>query len=134
MVFQQLLLQKSYRSQVPSFSKCLQRRMDLWQQGDIEQLLHESWTIQNQLQSHHWSNSSTKPDLARQFVSKVTSGKLHHALRLLSDGSNGGVLQLTVKINGKSVRNILNSKHPDAEPVHLEAVIPGLPPTPPHPV
>ena len=39
MVFQQLLLQKPHRSQVPSFSKCLQRRMDLWQQGDIEQLL-----------------------------------------------------------------------------------------------
>ena len=38
------------------------------------------------------------------------------------------------KINGNSVRTILKSKHPDAEPVHLEAVIPGLPPTPPHPV
>jgi len=45
-----LLLQRPYQSASTSdFISCLKRRLDLWKQGDIDELLHEGRVIQHRL-------------------------------------------------------------------------------------
>ena len=134
MVFQQLLLQKPFSSSSTAYAKCLQRRLDTWQQGDLGQLLHECRTIQSQLEKQEKRQQSRESDSERQFASLVETGKLGSALRQLSDGPSGGIHHLDDVIGDASVRDILRDKHPQAEPLHLDAVIPGQAPAPPHPV
>ena len=117
-----------------AYAKCLQRRLDTWQQGDLGQLLHECRTIQSQLEKQEKRQQSRKSDSARHFASLVETGKLDSALRQLSDGPSGGIHHLDDVIGDASVRDILKDKHPQAEPLHLDAVIPGQAPAPPHPV
>ena len=134
MVFQQLLLQRPFRSSSMANAKCLQRRLDTWQQGDLGQLLHECRTIQSQLEKQEKRQQSRESDSARHFASLVETGKLGSALRQLSDGPSGGIHYLDDVIGDASVRDILKDKHPQAEPLHLDAVIPGQAPAPPHSV
>ena len=132
MVFQQLLLQKPFRSSSTAYAKCLQRRLDTWQQGDLGQLLHECRTIQSQLEKQEKRQQSRESDSARHFASLVETGKLGSALRQLSDGPSGGIHHRDNVIGDASVRDILKDKHPQAEPLRLDAVIPGQAPAPPH--
>ena len=134
MVFQQMLLQKPFRSSSTAYAKCLQRRLDTWQQGDLGQLLHECRTIQSQLEKQEKRQQSRESDSARHFASLVETGKLGSAFCQLSDGPSGGIHHLDDVIGDASVRDILKDKHPQAEPLHLDAVIPGQALAPPHPV
>ena len=139
MTFQMLLLQKPVdpKASPQSHSKRLEHRLDLWRQGDIDDLLHEARTIQEQLSDRaSTTRQKTKPneDRARQFASMVHDGKVKSALRLLSEDSSGGVLHLEDRIGDNSVLDLLRYKHPVAEPLHDDAVITGDPPPQPHPV
>ena len=132
MLYQQLLLQKPYKSNATSLSSCLQRRLGLWQDGDIIALLHECRTIQSQLDAAQRNTVHGSRSIAHQFALMVTNGKLHQAMQLLEDGPSGGVLELDEQFNNKSVREILEDKHPMAAPLHQEAVMSGPLPIPPH--
>ena len=72
--------------------------MKAWQEGDIDELLREGRTMQ-----HHLGHTKRKLDLdgededghtARVFSNLVFEGKIHSALRHLSDNYRDGVLSL----------------------------------------
>ena len=139
MVATQLLLQQPYKVVSQQVHReCLQRRLQLWQEGGISELLREARTIQQQLSDvARKSQASPKEgrckDNARIFASLVTAGKTSSAIRMLSqEEQGGGVLSLEDRIGERSVRDILLEKHPPAEPLHPEAVIGGKPPPAPH--
>ena len=52
-------------------------------------------------------------------------GRVRAALKLLSDDAHTGLLRLdeTIDTSGKTVRDVLDDKHPDPKPVHPEAVL-----------
>ena len=136
MVMTQLLLQQPVGCQnVREHRQHLERRLGLWEQGDVNNLMIEARTVQAQLkQRDHSSKSRHKAqDDARRFAKLVHEGKVGSSLRMLSDDTAKGVHMLDTEINGKSVREILSDKHPPAEPIQNSAVMPGEPPAPPHP-
>ena len=52
----------------------------------------------------------------------MLEGCVRAALKFLSNNSDIGLLSLD-ETSGKTVRDILNDKHPDPRPAHLEALI-----------
>ena len=62
--------------------------------------------------------------LAHSFTNLMFQGKTKSAIRLLTEGSKGGVLHLNDKVDGqRTVREILVDKHPAGQPTHPEALI-----------
>ena len=53
---------------------------------------------------------------------------------MLETGGRGSVMDLDDNVGDSTVREALKSKHPVGQPPNPEALIPGPPPTPPHPV
>ena len=119
-VMQILLLQKPSRaSKSKDHVTHLQRRMELWLDGDIQALLDEGKCIQKRLsQATHPSNNDV---IARIFRDRKLQGKVQSALQYLSRKTNGGVLKLGDLVpettrSGESVqrstRDVLEEKHP----------------------
>ena len=125
-----LLLQKPHRSsKVKEHISCLERRLKLWVDGDIDSLLHEGRTIQNHLQNSPCSRKS-EVHLAQSFSKLMFEGKVKQALRLLAAQGKGGTLNLDSHVpasgtcNGaKTVREILFEKHPKGQPIKSSTVI-----------
>ena len=115
-------------------TKCLKSRIERWKLGEITQLLHECWTIQDQLIRQKQRENGSQESSAKSFSSLVTNGKLHSALRQLEEGDGGGVLNLDEKIDGKTVRDILKEKHPPAQRASHSSIISEEPPEQPRPV
>ena len=56
----------------------------------------------------------------------MMEGRVRGALKLLSDDSGTGLLSLneTVdEVSGKTVREVLEDKHPDPRPVHPDVIV-----------
>ena len=117
---QTLLLQKPSRaSKSKDHVTHLQRRLELWTNGDIQELLDEGKCIQKRLrQAQSISNDDTT---ARTFRDLMLQGRVQSALRYLSRNTNGGVLKLEDLVparcaNGETVlrstRDVLKDKHP----------------------
>ncbi|MDA8002882.1 MAG: hypothetical protein MPL62_16485, partial [Alphaproteobacteria bacterium] len=84
MVMPHLLLQKPHsRSKVKDHVKCLERRLSLWQQGDIPALLLEGRTIQQKLPNTFSGDDHTER-LAKSFSKRIRKGSVKSALRMLS--------------------------------------------------
>ena len=125
-----LLLQKPHKSsRTHDHIACLERRLRLWDAGDIHSLLQEGRCIQQRLPrrqpSHHSKDDS---DLTRRFTNLMQVGKTKDAVRLLSDKEKGGLLHLNDPVDlqdhgRRTVRDILVGKHPPAQPVHADALI-----------
>lgn len=125
-----LLLQKSH--QKSKQKDCLVRRMKLWEDGDISELLREGRTIQSRLPKHR--SHQDENQLSRSFAKLMFQGKTHAALQLLSDKGKGNVLRLDEMITPKdstpcSVKDALRCKHPLGQPASSDVVIGDLPPT-----
>ena len=115
-----LLLQKPSRtSKSKEHATHLQRRLELWQRGDIPSLLDEGRCIQKHL--HHSTKQPDDEAIARTFRNLMLQGKTQSALRYLSRNTNGGVLQLddlvpetadTDETEMHTVRDILHNKYP----------------------
>ena len=86
--------------------ECLEKRLTLWRNGEIESLLREGRMIQRRLSK---SNKNDPPNKAGIFAKLVMEGQINSALRYLSEDDSGGVLSLTDDV----VRQ-LREKHPDA--------------------
>ena len=96
-----LLLQKPSRT-----SKCkdhmihLQRRLDMWFNGELHALVSEGRCIQKHLRT----GSRQKDDdeaIAKTFRDLILNGKVRDAMRFLSRKTSGGVLQLNELIPDK---------------------------------
>ena len=118
-----LLLQKPHaKSKTREHITCLSRRLELWGKGDIKELLREGRVIQRQLPTPSPKGHANK-DTAHKFSNLIMNGKVRNALRLLTPNSNSGFLSLDqVTAGGQSVKDILQEKHPDANPAHPEAL------------
>ena len=124
-----LLLQKPHsKSKTKEHITCLSRRLTLWENGDIAQLLKEGNLIQGHLHSPTGARKKNDDDrLARTFSKLMMEGRVRAAIRLLANNAHAGLLSLNEKISndpsGKSVRDILEEKHPNAAPAHPEAIL-----------
>ena len=129
-----LLLQKPHRtSKVKEHNKCIERRLSLWLDGDIEALLDEGRTIQRYL--HPQIKRSSDRQDATVFTRFMSEGKVRAALHMLSSQSNNGSLALDTLIDSVSVKEILQKKHPPAQPLDPTALISYEDPIEePHPV
>ena len=135
MVMPSLLLQapcpsSSHQDRV----KCLDRQMNLWQEGKLEELLREGRVIQGLLARHPKMGKyrTEEENIMNLFSSHMHQGKVKSALRLLSPTTRGGVLPLDQEVPGadgsmSTVRRFLKSKHPAPGDVQPEALLPGPP-------
>ena len=118
MIMPQLLLQKPSRdSKAKVHSIALNKRLDLWNQGNLQQLVNESRTIQNRLPTNR---EKTKEEIQSLFSKYMMEGKVNAAIRLLSDEGSKGVLHLS-----DEVLEELKLKHPIAEKPAAAALLQG---------
>ena len=130
MVASCLLLQKQHESSKSKDHKlALERRLRAWQDGDVEGLMREGRTIQKQLKSRAPMNLTAEEQDSRNakvFAKLVFEGKIHSALRYLSDNHGGGVLFLDERpdpASDRSVRDVLREKHPEKREASLDALV-----------
>ena len=110
MVLPGLLLQKpSKKSKTEYQFTALQRRMTLWHDGNVLELLKESATIQGTLKSANTRN--TIAEISKKFVKKLQQGNISGAIKLLTNNIQNGVLPLNEK-----TLELLRQKHPKASP------------------
>ena len=133
-----LLLQKpSKTSKTKEHIACLERRLSLWSSGELMELVTEGRALQQRLpRGADARYNSTK--LARSFSNLMFAGKCKAALDLLSNTEKGGLLHLNDPVNPEdplslSVKDVLISKHPPAQPAHHDCVLPEDPQEP-HPI
>ena len=83
----------------------------------------------NLIQGHLHSPMGTRKKnsdnrIARIFSKLMMEGRV---IRLLANSTHAGLLSLNEKISddssGKSVKDILEEKHPDAAPAHPDAIL-----------
>ena len=138
MVMPALLLQKPHSSsKAREHVVCLQRRLDSWQIGDINNLVIEGRTIQHRLkQNHRHARSSKEEQTTRLFTKLMLQGKVRAALRILTNESKGGPLPIDTRLSTHpdqpitTVRDELLKKHPPGQPAHPDALISSTTPRP----
>ena len=125
MFLPQLLLQKPHLgSKAKDHVTCLERRMRLWKQGDIDSLIREGRTLQHHLRLNRTSTQDGR--LAHNFAKLMLMGKVKAAIRLISEEGKGSLLSLDEVVpgtDGSTVREVLKVKHPSAQQIVPEAII-----------
>ena len=120
MVLPSLLLQRtSSKSKPNEKKKHLERRLVMWKERKIKELVDESTAIQERLMKAKQIERK-KENVAKKFSTFIQHGKINQALRLLSDISASEVLELS-----DTVMNQLIIKHPNAEPINDEFILEG---------
>ena len=120
-VLQCLLLQKPHaKSKTKEHVACLECRIILWTEGEIGQLISEGRCIQKHLSSIVTEEVELEK-IARGFNCLMLQGKTRQAVRLISNVSKGGLLNMDTLIaiseyeNGdiqmKTAREVLTDKH-----------------------
>ena len=138
MVMPTLLLQKPHpRSKARDHVSHLERRLQLWGNGKLKELLEEGCTIQLQL---HRNPPRRQEDTARVFAKLMMEGKVRAALRIVTGSYGGGSLPLDQVAdpesdNSETVRDVLLKKHPPKQPPSVSSLLePESQPPEPHPV
>ena len=86
-----LALQRPYiRSKTNLYVNCLQRRMESWSNGRVDELLAESKTIQARTfkQSNQCRSSKNTPSISRLFAKLMFQGKCNSAFSILVEMKN----------------------------------------------
>ena len=139
MVMPALLLQKPHpRSKARDHVSHLERRLQLWGNGKLDELLEERQTIQHQLRRNP---PRRQEDTARTFAKLMMEGKVRAALRIVTANCGSGSLPLDQIAEPESdasetVRDILVKKHPPKQPPSVSFLLepPDSQPPEPHPV
>ena len=120
-IFCPLMLQKpSARSKGRDHSRYLSKRLQLWSQGKLDELVSEA----NEIQKRMKPGKKREENVQRDFTRLMLEGKVKQALKLVdSDNEITGVHTMNQK-----VRDTLMEKHPPAEPANPQALIPGQAP------
>ena len=125
-----LLLQKPHHaSKTKDHSACLDRRLYLWREGRLNDLVLEGRVIQSHL-ARNAAKFNSDERLAQSFAKLMLVGNVRAALRLISSGGSAGVLPLDKvfdegKDKGKTVLDVLRSKHPFAASADPAALVGG---------
>ena len=100
MAMPSLLLQKLSRSsKSKDHNAALKRRLYLWENGDTNELMVESETIQQNLKSLNGKRAIG--EISKQFIEKMSIGNISGAIQLLANKMENGTLQM------------LTQKHPE---------------------
>jgi hypothetical protein len=92
--------------------------MQEWQKGNIDDLFFEATQVQQRLKSKYGPRA--KENLSKRFANLVKAGKVAAAVKLLTEGENGGVLSLD-----DQTMALLVQKHPAAEKAQPNTLLPG---------
>ena len=112
-----LLLQKPYKSsKSKDHHAALKRRLKLWEEGKIEELLYEGQTIQERLKSP----DSTVTKISIKFRLLMSKGNVNGALKFLKNNMSNGILSLT-----DATLQLLKQKHPESRQPPPEVLIEG---------
>ena len=96
----------------------MERRLQLWENDKIGELLTECRTLQNRLPE---SQSRLADDeLTKRFTNLMLQGNVRQAVRLLERDASNGVLPLN-----QSTLNDLRQKHPDGQQINEEMILQG---------
>ena len=119
MVLPTLILQKpSATFKSKEHSAAIERRLNLWRQGDLDLLLKEVRFIQGKFVNS--KKARTVEDISKVFANLVFQGKLSAAIKLLDSESSTGLLNLTPE-----VLEGLKEKHPGAADIADESLLYG---------
>ena len=140
MVMPALLLQKPHpKSKAKEHTQHLERRLQLWLEGNIDSLMDEGRTIQLQFTRSHSTKEKSAQQTARTFAKLMMEGKVRAALRLIAEDNGGGPLHLD-SLSGsnttlETVREVLLRKHPLQQPPKPSSIVtPDILVTEPHPI
>ena len=126
LILPSLILQKPHpRSRSADHVKAVNCRLQKWKNGDIMDLLQEGHTIQQQLPERRKAGGEK---FIKVFTVLMFRGKVKATIRMLNKQVNNvGVLSLNDQIEErdsvKSVRDILQDKHPVGQPAHQDAIL-----------
>lgn len=112
-----LLLRTSKNAKTAENKQHLARRLALWKERKIEELLREGMAIQSRRNSFH--KDQNKEELSRKFSRLMMEGKLNAAIRLLDENSCG-ILPLD-----EDTMQCLLRKHPSAQPKYDAMLLQG---------
>ena len=126
-----LLLQKPHaKSKTRDHITCFKRRLEIWEKGDLAELLKGGKSIQNHLWVSSTRHDSLSDDrIARTFSKLMMEGRIRAALRLLTKDGRTGLLKLDQVIGaaegstGKTAKVILEEKHPDANQAYGDIIL-----------
>ena len=123
-----LVLQKpAHNSKNKDHISCLERRIDKWKDGDLNDLVLEGRTIKQRFtgQGHLRDQNSNSDRKAYSFAKLMFDGKTKPALDLLSGVCKGrrlGLNEVADAAEGITVRDVLGTKHPPAAPIQYECI------------
>ena len=116
-IMSSLLLRKpSKASKVKDHLKALKRKIDLWSNGKIEELLFKGETIQPRL--HHINTPKSIGELSKKFDLLIEKGNVNAALKLLTRNISNGILPLDDK-----TLSLLKQKHPASSELNEEVLL-----------
>ena len=112
MILPQLMLQRtSLKAKSSENKRHLERRLELWKNNEIEELIDECRTIQRRMPQTR-ASVGNNDSLSKRFANYMLKGNVNAALRLLNEDFNTGVKPLT-----EETMQCLQSKHPAAQPM-----------------
>ena len=121
MVMPSLLLQKpSQKSKLKDHLRALERRLELWELGEVMELLKESDTIQKNMKATNQTTSIN--EISGKFTREMRKGNIHNAMKLLTNNLKNGVLPL----NKKTLEQ-LKQKYPQRRDADPEIMLPDKP-------
>ena len=130
----ELLQRPHHRSKNDDNISHLNRRLCLWNKGDIDGLVSKGRVLQRVLslsKPSRMGKSSLKDNIAQKFSDLMMCGRVKDALRLLSEDNCGGPLSMS-----SSVMNALKTKHPKKQAPVPSTLVgePHVSVPPPHPI
>ena len=119
MIMPNLLLQRtSKKTKARENKNHLQRRLELWENGKLNELMEEGKSIQNRLPK--LPSRQSEEEMIKAFRNHMLKGNVNGALRLLNQANNKGILPIT-----EETIKLLHEKHPVGEPQHEEMLLSG---------
>ena len=119
MIMPNLLLQQTtFKAKSKVNKETLVRRMQLWKEDKIEDLVDECRVIQSRLKTT--TRKDDAHERAERFNKLMMQGNIKAAIRLLSATERGGVLPLN-----EETMTELKKKHPDAQPQFQQLLLHG---------
>ena len=94
--------------------KSLEKRFELWKEGNLNELYEERKTIQGRLKSDGSLNDIAK--ISKKFKFQMHKGNVNGALKILTNNMSSGILPLT-----DETLQLLKLKHPDAKDTSQQA-------------
>ena len=122
MIMPSLLLQKPFlKSKMRHHSQCLKRRLALWEEGNLNELIREGRAIQQSSSTR--STTTQNIDSARRFAQMMHEGNVKSALRMTSTQDKGMPMNVSDSIgDNETVFDVLCQKHPEKKPLIPSAI------------